>query len=696
MEARGFQFDTHSMSTTGSGRIGGRADFDQPRAYESRRPKGGARAGYEIAPKCSSALAQQEDNLKTIYPSDIVHDKGDRGFQQILDSDLTPAAYTKQAPKGSQYAWKIASDAANALGRGFDVTSDFRLGFAKGSSGSRLVEIDETNTQDIVAPGDVVIPNVSVDIRCDKGEKTHYASEVLTFTQMCGRFNQAGAIDGKMPLGLFNNMFSFTGPWQTDLHATKALALDGWFVKLYNLQLTRTPLTLRDDIRRAIPSSWEPKALASFIEKYGTHIITSLQVGGKDIIYVKQHQTSHCSSAEVQRLMENMAEKRFTGQPNGYSNQRERPGKDKAVDAFSVSNTAARLNLPASSTSYSREDVEIFHRRRGGDDMVDSHQNWLATVPETPDVIAMTFVPISSLISGIPGNGYLSHAVNLYMRYKPPIEELQNFLEFQVPTQWSPSLAELSLGPRRKEPVCPAMQFSLMGPKLYVSTNQVSVGRRPVTGLRLYLEGVKCNRLAIHLQHLTTLPRILQPHWDTHVSIGKPIWKAPEEQDTRWFEPVQWKGFSHVSTAPIEFSESWVGETNDAHIVTGAQLQVWDFGIKNVLYLKLLFSRVPKCSIRRSVWDNTPAISQKSGLFSQLGFSGKQQQQKMPPPFNPNSAVCNKGPKVQPLKLLKFVDITEMKKGPQDMPGHWLVTGAKMDVDSGKISLRVKYSLLHY
>lgn len=186
--------------------------------------------------------------------------------------------------------------------------------------------------------------------------------------------------------------------------------------------------------------------------------------------------------------------------------------------------------------------------------------------------------------------------------------------------------------------------------------------------------------------------------------------------------------------------------------------------MKNVLCLKLQFSRVPKCSIRRSVWDNTPAISQKSGLFSQLGFSGKQQQQKAPvrlvvsqapsfllsaiivatgvwlqrfsmhilmvhivlsmlamgeltrrvpgtslywrisdirsfllqPPFNPNSAVCNKEPKAQPLKLLKFVDITEMKKGPQDMPGHWLVTGAKLDVDGGKISLRVKYSLLHY
>lgn len=62
------------------------------------------------------------------------------------------------------------------------------------------------------------------------------------------------------------------------------------------------------------------------------------------------------------------------------------------------------------------QDVEIFYRRRGGDDVVEPHERWLSTVAATPDVIAMTFVPISSLISGIPGNGYLSHAVNLYMR----------------------------------------------------------------------------------------------------------------------------------------------------------------------------------------------------------------------------------------------------------------------------------------
>jgi hypothetical protein len=47
-------------------------------------------------------------------------------------------------------------------------------------------------------------------------------------------------------------------------------------------------------------------------------------------------------------------------------------------------------------------------------------------------------------------------------------------------------------------------------------------------------------------------------------------------------------------------------------------------------------------------------------------------------------------------KLLKFVNLKEMKRGPQDMPGHWLVSGAKLDVDGGKLALRVKYSLLHY
>lgn len=47
-------------------------------------------------------------------------------------------------------------------------------------------------------------------------------------------------------------------------------------------------------------------------------------------------------------------------------------------------------------------------------------------------------------------------------------------------------------------------------------------------------------------------------------------------------------------------------------------------------------------------------------------------------------------------KLVKIVDMTETLKGPQDAPGHWLVTGAKLGVEKGKIVVRAKYSLLNY
>lgn len=136
-----------------------------------------APGGYE--PTRSTSPAQ----LATGYPQ---QDQGQGGgrYQQQMEHQHQQQQQQPAPKEALGYAWKVAMDAANALGRGFDVTSDFRLGFAKGASGSRLVEIDETNTQDIVAPGNIVIPNVSVDIRCDKGEKTHYASEVLTYAQV--------------------------------------------------------------------------------------------------------------------------------------------------------------------------------------------------------------------------------------------------------------------------------------------------------------------------------------------------------------------------------------------------------------------------------------------------------------------------------------------------------------------------------
>jgi hypothetical protein len=229
---------------------------------------------------------------------------------------------------------------------------------------------------------------------------------------------------------------------------------------------------------------------------------------------------------------------------------------------------------------------------------------------------------------------------------------------------------------------CPMINLKSNAVVTRVDLFQVSVGRKPVTGLRLCLEGPKQNRLCIHVQHLYSLPKILQPYWDAYAAIGPPKWIGPEEQDSRWFEPVKWKNFSHVSTAPVEFSETLISDVSGIYIVTGAQLGVWDFGTKNVLYMKLLYSKVPRCTIRRSLWDHSPISVNSEDISEELREASE----------SGSSSSSGTGSS----KLAQFVDMSEMCKGPDDSPGQWLVTGGKLGVDKEKVVLRVKYSLLNY
>lgn len=63
------------------------------------------------------------------------------------------------------------------------------------------------------------------------------------------------------------------------------------------------------------------------------------------------------------------------------------------------------------------QDMGCICKRRGGSDNRNlSHNEWLHTVQFEPDVIAMSFIPITSLLNGVPGSGFLSHAINLYLR----------------------------------------------------------------------------------------------------------------------------------------------------------------------------------------------------------------------------------------------------------------------------------------
>ncbi|XP_024934574.3 MACPF domain-containing protein CAD1 isoform X1 [Ziziphus jujuba] len=576
-----------------------------------------------------------------------------------------------------------AVNSVQALGRGFDVNFDTRLLYCKGVAGSRIVEVDDEHQRDLLLYDDIVVPNVSRDIKSTKESIGRQGSGVCSFQEMVDYFNQKAGLSGPFPLGSFNCAFSFTGSKLVDAAATKTLSMDGFYNPLAKVHLN-TGLVLQENVKRAVPTYWDPTSLASFIENFGTHVITSVTIGGKDVIYVKQHQSSPLSTMEIKNYVQDIGNQRFSDVESHTSSGLKKV-KDKGVDpglfynqgVYPQPNTASYL-----AGKEVREDVTVIFRRRGGDDLEQNHIQWARTIKSSPDIIEMTFFPITALLDGVTGKEHLTRAISLYLEYKPPIEELRYFLEFQIPRIWAPVQDGIP-GRQRKEPVCPSLQFSIMGQKLYVSQEQISVGRKPVTGLRLCLEGSKQNRLCIHLQHLQSLPKILQPYWDTHVAIGAPKWQGPEEQDSRWFEPVKWKNFSHVSTAPIENPETFIGDISGVHIVTGAQLGVWDFGSRNVLYMKLLYSKLPGCTIRRSLWDHCPNEKSKKTASSR-GNS------------NAGDSTSDSRENIAGNKLVKFVDMSEMSKGPQDHPGHWLVTGGKLGVEKGKIVLRVKYSLLNY
>ncbi|XP_063939126.1 MACPF domain-containing protein CAD1 [Daucus carota subsp. sativus] len=578
-------------------------------------------------------------------------------------------------------ALHTAINSVQALGKGFDVNFDTRLLYCKGIAGSRVIEIDDEHKRDLYLDDHIVVPNVSRDVQISQETAGRHASGVCTYAEMMEYINKKANLSENVPMGCFNAAFSLTGSKSIDSAATKTLCMDGFFIPVAKFQLVKSQLVLQETVRRAVPTSWDPPALASFIENFGTHIITAVTIGGKDVIYVKQHQSSPLSKMEMKNYVQDIGSQRFSPTETHTSSGLLKY-KDKAIDPsfYSSQGVHPQPSTTPSHIGNGKEDVTVIFRRRGGDDLEQSHTQWARTIRSSPDVIDMSFFPITPLLEGMTGKEHLTRAIDLYLEYKPQMEELRYFLEFQIPRIWAPVQDKL-FGSLRKEPVCPSLQFSIMGQKLYISQEQISVGRKPVTGMRLCLEGTKQNRLSIFLQQLAYLPKILKPYWDSHVAIGAPKWQGPEEQDSRWFEPVKWKNFSHVSTAPIECSETFIGDPSGVYVVTGAQLGVWDFGSRNVLFMKLLFSRLPGCTIRRSLWDNKP--NEKSKKQVATGF-------------NSDDSCSDSGETVLGNKLAKIVDTSTMSKGAQDPPGHWLVTGGKLGIEKGKIVLRLKYSLLNY
>uniref|UniRef100_A0A0D9WJK8 MACPF domain-containing protein n=1 Tax=Leersia perrieri TaxID=77586 RepID=A0A0D9WJK8_9ORYZ len=514
-------------------------------------------------------------------------------------------------------AQEAAEAAVGVVGCGYDLNSDVRLSRVK--PGGRLVDIDGGSSggearRELILPGGAVVAGVPVGIVADKGERTRFRSDVLSFAQ------------------------------------------------------------------------------------YGTHVVAGVKMGGKDVVCIKQLKGSNLTQSDVQARLKKLADDKLSqDSPESHTARDDKFSQGLNVNLFGPGSAAWRSLRP--SVVSSKDDIVCTHIRRGGVDNGQSHSKWLSTISSSPDVISMSFVPITSLLTGVRGCGFLNHAVNLYLRYKPPIEELHQFLEFQVPRQWAPEFGELplALGPRKKKNSLPSLQFTLMGPKLQVNTAKADSGNRLVTGIRLFLEGKKNNRLGVHLQHLSATPATITITGEAASAVDADV----RERD--YIEPIKSPLLSHVCTAPVQYNGARIDDC--AAVVTRAWLEVQETCLKKVLFLRLGFSGVASTKIRRSEWDGPFVASRKSGSFSArlsaaIVAGGSSSQMTKPPPegekVEVNSAIFPKGPPV-PLpvqRMARYVDTTEVMRGPADLPGYWVVTGAKLCIEGGKVALKVKYSLL--
>jgi hypothetical protein len=186
-----------------------------------------------------------------------------------------------------------------------------------------------------------------------------------------------------------------------------------------------------------------------------------------------------------------------------------------------------------------------------------------------------------------------------------------------------------------------------------------------------------------------------------------PQWQGSEDSDAAYIEPVSWKRYSCVCTSIVKHDPVWLKRvTGGVFVVTGAQLVTKGTWSRKVLYLRLLYSHLPNCTIRKTEWARAPAASQKGSFLSTISTTLStpfmQRENAVPPPKHEpahlNSGVYPDGPPVpvQYRKLLKFVDMSEVIRGPHDIPGHWMVTAARLVKENGKIGLHVKFALLNY
>lgn len=192
-----------------------------------------------------------------------------------------------------------------------------------------------------------------------------------------------------------------------------------------------------------------------------------------------------------------------------------------------------------------------------------------------------------------------------------------------------------------------------------------------------------------------------------NASTTRPSWWRGSddcELSGQFLEPIKWKSYSSICSSVVRYDPNWLkGDPGGVYIVTGAQLLSKGKWPKTILHLRLHYTFLPNCAIRKTEWAGSPEPSHKSTFLTNLSttFTFTQRtatdQQKQDPAAL-NSGVYPEGPPVlnHSAKLLKFVDTAEVVRGPHHAPGHWLVTAAKLVKEGRRIGLHVKFALLDY
>lgn len=73
--------------------------------------------------------------------------------------------------------------------------------------------------------------------------------------------NQNASVQGKVPSGYFNALFDLSGAWLNDAADVKHLAFDAYYISLYSLHLTTSPLILQERVKKSVPTHWNPALL---------------------------------------------------------------------------------------------------------------------------------------------------------------------------------------------------------------------------------------------------------------------------------------------------------------------------------------------------------------------------------------------------------------------------------------------------